>query len=362
MNKKAEGGVNLYTPSAGDTTESFELNHFWADAETLGLELKAAREAQGLSLSDVSERLRLDEQVLQAMEAGDRESLSFRRPVYLERHYSGYARLLRVPVEHTRFALESNPAVNHTRATEVDITSAPVENLSFRLSDYSDAIIISLVTVMLLTVGGVIWWVRPDPEVQLEENVQSAVDPAIESEQFSERDDSYYILGDLDDGERDSTEATGSTSSSDSAGTTNATVRDSVTLDQERTSTELETIAFPRVADIENPTEVTGTAEAETEGQADSSALDTEGVQTESLSTGLVFLEFSDDCWVEIYDAKNDLRFQDLGTSGRTATITGLLPMRVRIGDYKAVTLTFNNEPIDLSAYAIGSVANFTLQ
>jgi cytoskeleton protein RodZ len=74
---------------------------------SLGLQLKHAREALGVSVIEVGERMRLPVAIIEAMERDDFERLG--APVYARSHLTGYARLLGVPVAAVESVLQPVP-------------------------------------------------------------------------------------------------------------------------------------------------------------------------------------------------------------------------------------------------------------
>lgn len=72
-------------------------------------------------------------------------------------------------------------------------------------------------------------------------------------------------------------------------------------------------------------------------------------------------LTFSDDSWVEVYDANENRLFRDLALSGEEHLIEGVAPFRILFGFSPGVTAEFNGERVEHAAYARYGIARFTL-
>ena len=72
-------------------------------------------------------------------------------------------------------------------------------------------------------------------------------------------------------------------------------------------------------------------------------------------------LTFSDDSWVEVYDANENRLFRDLALSGEEHLIEGVAPFRILFGFAPGVTAEFNGARVEHAAYARYGIARFTL-
>ena len=96
---------------------------------------------------------------------------------------------------------------------------------------------------------------------------------------------------------------------------------------------------------------------------------DTEDDETETISAPAALavapdslrLTFSDDSWVEVYDANENRLFRDLALSGEEHLIEGVAPFRILFGFAPGVTAEFNGERVEHAAYARYGIARFTL-
>lgn len=72
-------------------------------------------------------------------------------------------------------------------------------------------------------------------------------------------------------------------------------------------------------------------------------------------------LTFSDDSWVEIYDANDNRLFRDLALSGEEHLIEGAAPFRILFGFSPGVTAEFNGQRVEHAGYSRHGIARFTL-
>jgi len=61
-----------------------------------------------------------------------------------------------------------------------------------------------------------------------------------------------------------------------------------------------------------------------------------------------VRLRFNADSWVEIYDARGERLFYDIGAAGSERTVSGAAPLKVVLGNAPAVALEVNGHPVTL--------------
>jgi len=78
-----------------------------------------------------------------------------------------------------------------------------------------------------------------------------------------------------------------------------------------------------------------------------------------ALSTAI--FTFSGDCWVNIYDATGERIAWGVKKIGYVMTVTGIAPLQITLGKPELVTIVFNDQDVDMSAFNIGNIAKFTL-
>jgi cytoskeleton protein RodZ len=76
----------------------------------------------------------------------------------------------------------------------------------------------------------------------------------------------------------------------------------------------------------------------------------------------VLHLEFGDESWVEIKDARGRMLHRQLNPPASRADVRGQPPFEVLIGNAAQARLTYNGRPIDLKPFTDGTVARFTLE
>ncbi|MDB1124738.1 cytoskeleton protein RodZ [Vibrio algarum] len=95
--------------------------------------------------------------------------------------------------------------------------------------------------------------------------------------------------------------------------------------------------------------------------------VETEIVITEDTSEPLeqnsheLTMSFSADCWVQVKDDTGKTFATGVKKAGSSLKFNGKAPYKIILGAPEGVSMTFANEPVDLSGYNTGKVARFTL-
>lgn len=347
------------------------------DALELGAKLANARTTLDMSRAEIAKKLNLTEDVIAALEDGDFGNLSHKRSVYIEGYYTSYARLLNVSVENTAFG-----AYDFSNQPEGDFYNRHVRAKLIQadekhLSDYIDALITGLVLVLILVVGGVIWWVWPTggEEPVLEQGEVVGVDTTVQELvvgvevedrlPFYLQDESSnqlftqgeQVSEDRVDEPEDSDLEVEVSEVSDDTSTEQSPLQGSVEtqiMDEPQTPVDIDTEEPPEPAQIES-------AELEV-GEI---GLNRPSVSTGSTAlpgdTGELLLNFTGLCWVEVKDSLGAILFRDLGKEGDSAMVSGITPFTIRVGDTSNVVISFNNEQVDMAPFTQDRVANLTV-
>ena len=78
------------------------------------------------------------------------------------------------------------------------------------------------------------------------------------------------------------------------------------------------------------------------------------GLEITTISAGgedELFFQFSDNCWVEIVDAKGVEIYADLNRDGDALRVSGVAPYSILLGKGPSVSLQFNGETVDVGRY-----------
>jgi cytoskeleton protein RodZ len=74
-----------------------------------------------------------------------------------------------------------------------------------------------------------------------------------------------------------------------------------------------------------------------------------------------IVMSFSAPCWVDVRDSEREFKLFGEMPKGTRKVLGGEPPYKMVIGNARAVSITVNGEPFDLTPYAKGNVARFTL-
>lgn len=153
-----------------------------------GEQLRAAREAAGMSVHEISTHMRLDSRIVLALESDDYEQLP--APTFVRGYLRGYARLLDIPSEPIVQAFERRDFAPPSLVADISVRSQMQSgDFPFRIVTY--------VVVAALIVLVVLWWksqdfapvsfdVMPGSDPQVSETDSALpIDDAIEPESLS---------------------------------------------------------------------------------------------------------------------------------------------------------------------------------
>lgn len=265
------------------------------DAEpSLGTRLKAAREAQPLSLAQISAELRIEERLLSALEEDRLEE--FPAAVFAKGYLRQYGALLGLD--------ERDLLAQYYR--QVDVRDVPVvQHKPIRLRDEERIRhwLIGAAVLALLVTGAVIWWTA---QPTVEPGVENLAEPPAEP------------------------------------------------LDPEPDVA----ATVPSIADAPVPIAVTdrpiGPVAAPPPVAGPEPAVPGELVQVE--------LNFAEDCWTEISDARGERLFYGLGSAGARSRFNASLPISIFLGNANGVELSVDGEPYPIPAGSRqGNLARFVI-
>lgn len=67
-----------------------------------------------------------------------------------------------------------------------------------------------------------------------------------------------------------------------------------------------------------------------------------------SMAEDRLVMQFSDECWVEVTDAKGDVLFTDLRQAGESLSLSGVAPFKLMLGNVRAVKVNLNGSPVNV--------------
>ena len=132
-------------------------------------------------------------------------------------------------------------------------------------------------------------------------------------------------------------------------------------LPDEIAAVEPEAVSLDQDDGLATPTENTIEVEDQVAEQLVASAVEIQrgqvtinGQEITTISAGgedELFFQFSDNCWVEIVDAKGVEIYADLNRDGDALRVSGVAPYSILLGKGPSVSLQFNGETVDVGRY-----------
>ena len=302
------------------TTENIEATS--EVKETLiapGQLLKEAREELGLTLEDVSSRLRLRVEVLQQIEADEFDMGKL--ATFTRGYYRSYAKVVNVPEIKVLNALD---LLGKTLIEEHDMQS--FSRKTKREKHDNRIMKLTWVIFALILSMSVLWWWQEQAQLESTKDVTLISDVA-------------------------TAEAIEPTENDATATELEPTLTDAEILELDTKVSDLETDPAELEKQIEEEPKVVTPVEAKAE----------KIVETKVVVSEDVTMTFNSDCWLQVQDASNNRLYSGVKKANQTLKLTGKAPYKLIIGAPSAVTLTYKGKPVDLSAYPAGKVARLTL-
>lgn len=318
-----------------------------------GATLREARERMQISTRQVAEALNLPVHVIEAIEAEDTERLP--APVFARGYTRAYARLLELDAD----AIVAQYPDQEEKVEQVHVIREPRTSAS----------IIRLGLVALLwilgvgVVAGVVWvvWQWSGDEAERAGPATEAV--GLPQEAAEGRDSTDATASDTGSPEET---ARATREASDRAG-----YPEDMDLDSDG---EPALVTQPEVVTPQPSSETVevgqpaldlqaGLVDAADAGQSveDLAALRAAGRRITPEGDDVLRMEFSEDCWVEVFSSTGRVLYGDLNRSGRVLVLVGEAPFRVLLGYAPGVRMSFNGEAVVLKPHTRNAVADIVL-
>lgn len=81
-----------------------------------------------------------------------------------------------------------------------------------------------------------------------------------------------------------------------------------------------------------------------------------------SANSDTLNMELTAESWIEVSDVSGKKLYMDLAKPGEKISIIGTAPFSVKLGNARAVTVSFNGKAFDTSKHSIAGVARFSLE
>ncbi len=261
----------------------------------VGARLRSARERSGLSLIQAAEKLHIDPGTLEALEAERFEQLG--APVYVRGYIRHYANLVGEP----EAPLQESYAASEHAARMPDLTRFPRAETA---TPSSPLLFPGIVVVVAVALIGTAWWISGNltgSKVQ-RGGVVFSVRPA---------------------------------------GGGGAAVGVPVA-GQGRVTGAVGPSKIPA-----GPLQTTAAPSQTTAAPSQSSAgLSQQAPAGPHLKLSALTLRFSEDSWTEVYDARGERLFYDVGFAGSTRTVRGVPPLRIVLGNPPEVALQLDGRSV----------------
>jgi cytoskeleton protein RodZ len=330
-----------------DTTPETSSTSKTADEPSVGELLRAAREAQGLTVADVAERIKFSVKQVEALEADKSESLP--EGAFLRGFVRSYARTLHLD-EAPLLALLSPPQTQHG-----DVSAVQGGGLDFVAGEASSKKNIYLMAAALLVamVPAFFIWIEKDEaivekvvvqEVKLPEMDQAA--SAVVSAVSAVSAASAVVMPDAEP-----TQATPIVKAVPAPKVVEP-VKEAVVAPKVTPPVALVVVVKPKLVES-SPVAANPNA-----------TIEKPTLPLDQLKKRPIHIVFSQDSWMEIKDTNGELLLSRMNAAGTEKWIGGgrRAPYQVAIGKVSAVKLFYKGREVDLSKYSQSGVVRLVLE
>jgi cytoskeleton protein RodZ len=290
-------------------------------APTLGQRLKAERQRRGMSTQKAADEMHLDAWVIDALEADDYQRIG--PSVYAKGHLKKYASILGMSPAEIVAGYDTRPAAPVVVAPQpasirMHSTAPGAANLPWPQ--------IAAFALLVLTVGGILWWRPWHPR---------SVTPA-------------------------SVALNSQRASAASPGTASISAQPNIERSPEQQASNNATsepdVAAGASAEAPPPAAAAATPAALSRSAGTASETDS----TLGVGRARLRLSFSADSWVDVRDAAGRRVFTGNGRANSVKTIAGMAPLRVYLGFAGGVQLEVNDHAVAIGPqFVTGDVARF---
>ncbi|NVJ66758.1 MAG: DUF4115 domain-containing protein [Gammaproteobacteria bacterium] len=294
--------------------------------------LKELREQQGLSVADVADKLKLMEQSVRNIEADDYKDIPI---TFYKGYIKNYAQLLGIDPDKAGESF-SQFAQNHGLEKATKVTSSyRAESANRQRNIKAARFFVKLVSfLMVLAIVYSIYYLLAEKGYWNKFiNSFDKENPA--QEQPLDTDDNEgELIPETDTNLISMTQADGSTNNLESE---QETLAIDLSREKESSNGSLELSDAPINASSE-PQETL----------------------TVALDNSLT-LDFSGDCWIQVIDATGKVLVSGTKRDGHISNVTGQPPYRLTIGDVSSVSIQYQGQAVDLTAYSSTKIAKLVL-
>ncbi|MCE4059063.1 DUF4115 domain-containing protein [Pandoraea sputorum] len=335
----------------------------WAElGAQVGAQLAALREKRGMSIEDVSARLKVSVQKLKRLEAGEWDALP--EMPFIQGVVRSYARMVGGDPEPM---IESLRRVSGTAAAPIDIPqpqsgqpSIPQSPVRFRSPVAASQAKWPWALAALVVIAGAAWYFG---------NAHKAGRGSIEAADLAS---GASAQGAADAAEPASqpvvADANGTPPGAEGGAATNVVnaANNGNTESTVNSASASAAAAGPGLIAAVDPTHVVAgiaSAAAATSVAAPAAPVETKASSAGTPGNGKIALHLKADSWVEVRSKDGKVLFSQLMRAGAEQEITGDAPLKIVVGNVAGVeSLEFNGQPVEIKSRNAGNVARLTLQ
>lgn len=299
---------------------------------TAGQLLRAAREQRKLSQQQVALQLNLRPDIINQLE---QDQLEGTLETFARGYVRAYGRLLKLPEAELMAAFGRHTGLEQSHAKPMRTFS----NRTARQATENRFVWLTYAIVALLLVLLFIWWWQSGSTTSSQSATQASTAQPLD-------DIAAVAASGVTEGQTDSdarlTESAVDSSTSDSSVLDLSEAADaemSAPTAPEQLSAELEQL-MPVVAD----------ASGDTQAPA---VVDGEMAQLE--------MRFRENCWIDVVDATGSRVAFGTKQAGYIMQLSGVAPFTITLGNPSVVSISLNQQAVDMAAFPAGRVAKFTL-
>jgi cytoskeleton protein RodZ len=278
-----------------------------SESTSLGTRLKTAREHAGLTVIQAAERLHVDPHLIEALEGERFEELG--ASVYVRGHVRHYAELVgESPVELQELYSRSAHAARPLDLTRVPKAADP--------AGASSALLVPAVLVVgVVAIIGMVWWVA---------GTLNAARPAHRGHPSARQPSSTVAVQPANaiPATVIAASAVGAAAAAPSSG-------------QQPLSP-----GAPLPGTPSSRTPLSGT-QAERANAPNAPA-------PVAVRRAALTMHFAEDSWTEVYDARGERLFYDIGSADSTRTVSGVPPLKIVLGNPVVVSLELDGRPVSM--------------
>ncbi|GGP39270.1 membrane protein [Shewanella algicola] len=314
------------------------------DVVTAGAILKAAREAKGLSIETVATQLHLRPRIISDIEQDIFDNIA--STTYVRGYIRNYARFINADLNDIQLCLSHQLP---------EIVPPAMQSFSRKTTHQARNSRLNLVTYLILAVliaMFVLWWVQKS---SLLTNIDVSMPTVEEIAAEADMPEPQQIIPTE---QTDDTQATMDDGTAVDVNAEQASVAASAEIDAVTNNLEqpnASNIAMPASSLTPAANSTLNQASTESIVNLESTALSVSGTE------GLLTIQLSGDCWINVTDANGKVLVDGVKTAAKSVEVRGTKPFKVILGAPQVASISLDGDQVSLAEFANGRVARLTL-